>query len=185
VLRGIFLLRQSELLWFYQEGASEIFPDAWEQYLAPIPSRERGDMMKAYYKRLTNPDRRVRQNAARAWSIWEGSTSKLFFDPVLVKKFGGGRFSDAFARIEAHYLLNRGFLKRDDQLLRDVQKIRRIPGVIVHGRYDVVCPIRSAWDLHHAWPEAKLVIVPNAGHSMTEPGIRSALIEETEHFARL
>ena len=185
VLRGIFLLRQSELLWFYQEGASEIFPDAWEQYLAPIPSRERGDMMKAYYKRLTNPDRRVRQKAARAWSIWEGSTSKLFFDPVLVKKFGGGRFADAFARIEAHYFLNRGFLKRDDQLLRDVRRIRRIPGVIVQGRYDVVCPIRSAWDLHRAWPEAKLVIVPNAGHSMTEPGIRSALIEETERFARL
>ena len=185
VLRGIFLLRRSELLWFYQEGASEIFPDAWEHYLAPIPSRERGDMMKAYYKRLTSPDRRVRRKAARAWSIWEGSTSKLFFDPALVKKFGGGRFADAFARIEAHYFVNRGFMKPDDRLLRDVRKIRGIPGVIVQGRYDVVCPIRSAWDLHRAWPEAKLVIVPNAGHSMTEPGIRSALIEETERFARL
>ena len=185
VLRGIFLLRRSELRWFYQQGASEIFPDAWEQYLAPIPPRERGDMMKAYYKRLISPDRRVRQKAARAWSIWEGSTSKLFFDPKLVKKFGGGRFADAFARIEAHYFVNRGFIKADDQLLRDVRKIRRIPGVIVQGRYDVVCPIRSAWDLHRAWPEAKLVIVPNAGHSMTEPGIRSALIEETERFARL
>ena len=185
VLRGIFLLRRSELLWFYQEGASEIFPDAWEHYLAPIPSRERGDMMKAYYKRLTSPDRRMRQKAARAWSIWEGSTSKLFFDPALVKKFGGGRFADAFARIEAHYFVNRGFMKPDGQLLRDVRKIRRVPGVIVQGRYDVVCPIRSAWDLHRAWPEAKLVIVPNAGHSMTEPGIRSALIEETERFARL
>ena len=185
VLRGIFLLRRSELLWFYQAGASEIFPDAWEQYLAPIPSRERGDMMKAYYKRLTSPDRRVRQKAARAWSIWEGSTSKLFFDPALVKKFGGGKFADAFARIEAHYFVNGGFMRPDDQLLRDVRKIRRIPGVIVQGRYDVVCPIRSAWDLHRAWPEAKLVIVPNAGHSMTEPGIRSALIEETERFARL
>ena len=185
MLRGIFLLRRSELLWFYQQGASEIFPDAWEHYLAPIPPRERGDMMKAYYKRLTSPDRRVRQKAARAWSIWEGSTSKLFFDPALVKKFGGGRFADAFARIEAHYFVNRGFMKPDDQLLRDVRKIRRIPGVIVQGRYDVVCPIRSAWDLHRAWPEAKLVIVPNAGHSMTEPGIRSALIEETERFARL
>jgi proline iminopeptidase len=185
VLRGIFLLRRSELLWFYQKGASEIFPDAWEHYLAPIPSRERGDMMKAYYKRLTSPDRRVRQKAARAWSMWEGSTSKLFFDPALVKKFGGGRFADAFARIEAHYFVNRGFMKPDDQLLRNVRKIRGVPGVIVQGRYDVVCPIRSAWDLHRAWPEAKLVIVPNAGHSMTEPGIRSALIEETEHFAKL
>ena len=185
VLRGIFLLRRSELLWLYQEGASEIFPDAWEHYLAPIPARERGDMMKAYYRRLTSPDRRVRRKAARAWSIWEGSTSKLLFDPALVKKFGGGRFADAFARIEAHYFVNRGFMKPDDRLLRDIRKIRKIPGVIVQGRYDVVCPIRSAWDLHRAWPEAKLVIVPNAGHSMTEPGIRSALIEETERFARL
>jgi proline iminopeptidase len=185
VLRGVFLLRRSELLWFYQHGASEIFPDAWEHYLAPIPSRERGDMMKAYYKRLTSPDRRVRRKAARAWSIWEGSTSKLLFDPALVKKFGGGRFADAFARIEAHYFVNRGFMKPDDRLLCDVPRIRKIPGVIVQGRYDVVCPIRSAWDLHRAWPEAKLVIVPSAGHSMTEPGIRSALIAETERFAKL
>ena len=128
VLRGIFLLRRRELLWFYQEGASEIFPDAWEHYLAPIPSRERGDMMKAYYKRLTSPDRRVRRKAARAWSIWEGSTSKLFFDPALVKKFGGGRFADAFARIEAHYFVNRGFMKPDDRLLRDVRPNRPARG---------------------------------------------------------
>ena len=185
VLRGIFLLRRSELQWFYQEGASHIFPDAWERYLAPIPPRERGDMMKAYYKRLTSPDRRVRLRAARAWSTWEGSTSKLFTDPSLVKRFGRSKFADAFARIEAHYFVNRGFLRRDDQLLRDVKKIRRIPGVIVQGRYDVVCPLRSAWDLHRSWPEAKLVIVPGAGHSMTEPGIRSALIEEAARFARL
>jgi len=129
--------------------------------------------------------RSVRKRAARAWSIWEGSTSKLYLDPTLIKRFGGGKFADAFARIEAHYFVNRGFLKRDNQLLRDVKKIRRIPGVIVQGRYDVVCPIRSAWDLHRAWPQAKLVIVPDAGHSMTEPAIRSALIEETERFARL
>ncbi len=185
VLRGIFMLRRSELQWFYQEGASHVFPEAWEQYLAPIPPRERGDMMKAYYKRLTSRDRRIRLKAARAWSIWEGSTSKLYFDPELVRKFGGGRFADAFARIEAHYFVNRGFLKTDDQLLRNVKKIRRIPGVIVQGRYDMVCPIRSAWDLRRAWPEAKLVVVPDSGHSMTEPGIRSALIEETERFARL
>jgi proline iminopeptidase len=185
VLRGIFLLRRSELLWFYQEGASQIFPDAWEGYLAPIPPPERSDMMKAYYRRLTSSNRRVRMQAARAWSIWEGSTSKLFVDQELVKKFGGGKFADAFARIEAHYFVNRGFLSRDDQLLRDAKKIRKIPGVIVQGRYDVVCPIRSAWDLHRAWPEAKLVVVNDAGHSMTEPGIRSALIEETARFARL
>jgi proline iminopeptidase len=185
VLRGIFLLRESELLWFYQQGASEIFPDAWEGYLAPIPPRERGDMMRAYYRRLTSRDRRGRREAARAWSIWEGTTSKLFTDPKLVERFGSGRFADAFARIEAHYFVHRGFMKRDDQLLRDVKKIRRIPAVIVQGRYDVVCPMRSAWDLHRAWPEAKLVIVPGAGHSMSEPGIRSALIEATGRFARL
>ena len=185
VLRGIFMLRRSELLWFYQEGASHLCPEAWEQYLAPIPPRERGDMMKAYYKRLTSPDRRVRLRAARAWSIWEGSTSKLHTDPALIKRFGGGKFADAFARIEAHYFVNRGFFDRDDQLLRDAKKLRRIPGVIVQGRYDVVCPIRSAWDLHRAWPAAKLVIVPDAGHSMSEPGIRSALIEETARLTRL
>ncbi len=185
VLRGIFLLRRSELLWFYQEGASHIFPDAWESYLAPIPVRERGDMMKAYYARLTSKNRKVRTEAAKAWSIWEGSTSKLYTDPELVKKFGGGRFADAFARIEAHYFVNKGFLKTDDQLLRNAKRLRHIPAVIVQGRYDVVCPATSAWALHRAWPEAKFVLVPDAGHSMTEPGIRSALIEETEHFAKL
>jgi len=185
VLRGIFLLRRSELLWFYQEGASHIFPDAWEGFLAPIPPRERGDLMKAYYKRLTSSDRAVRKRAAKAWSVWEGTTSKLFTDPALVKRFGGGRFADAFARIEAHYFVNRGFFKSDDQLLRNARRLRRIPAVIVQGRYDVVCPATSAWALHRAWPEAKLIVVPDAGHSMTEPGIRSALIEETARFARL
>ncbi len=182
VLRGIFLLRRSELEWFYQEGASQLFPDAWEGYLAPIPPRERGDMMKAYYKRLTSKNKRVRLQAARAWSIWEGSTSKLFVDPKLVKKFGGGKFADAFARIEAHYFVNKGFLKKDDQLLRDVEKIRKIPGVIVQGRYDVVCPMRSAWDLHRAWPEADLRVVGDAGHSAFEPGITHELITATDRF---
>ena len=185
VLRGIFLLRRSELEWFYQEGASHLFPDAWEGYLAPIPPRERSSLMRAYYKRLTSRDRKVRMRAARAWSVWEGTTSKLFTDPALVRKFSGGKFADAFARIEAHYFVNRGFLERDDQLLRGVTRIRHIPAVIVQGRYDVVCPMRSAWDLSRAWPEAKLVVVPDAGHSMSEPGIRSALIAETARFARL
>lgn len=179
VLRGIFLLRRSELLWFYQEGASHLFPDAWEAYLAPIPPRERGDMMRAYYKRLTSKDRTQRKKAAKAWSIWEGSTSKLQTDPALVKRFAGGRFADAFARIEAHYFVNAGFFQRDDQLLHNAKRIRHIPGVIVQGRYDVVCPMRSAWDLHQAWPEAELHIIPDAGHSMTEVGIQSALIRET------
>jgi proline iminopeptidase len=185
ILRGIFLLRRSELLWFYQEGASHIFPDAWEHYLAPIPPRERGDLIRAYHKRLTSRSRAVRFSAARAWSIWEASTSKLRTDPALVKKFGHGRFADAFARIEAHYFVHRGFFKREDQLLRDVKRIRHIPGVIVQGRYDVVCPMRSAWDLHRAWPEAKLIVIPDAGHSMSEPGIRSALITETSRMLQL
>jgi len=185
VLRGIFLLRRSELEWFYQEGASHLFPDAWEHYLAPIPPRERGDMMKAYYKRLTSRSAAVRKRAAKAWSIWEGSTSKLFTDPALVKRFGGGKFADAFARIECHYFVNRGFFQRDDQLLRDVRRIRHIPAVIVQGRYDVVCPMRSAWDLHRAWPEAKLIVVPDAGHSMTEPGIRAELIAHSHRMAAL
>ena len=184
-LRGIFMLRRSELEWFYQEGASHIFPDVWEQYLAPIPKRERKDLMKAYYKRLTSDDNKVRKEAAKAWSVWEGSTSKLHTDPELVKRFGGGRFADAFARIECHYFVNGGFFEHDDQLLRHVKRIRHIPAVIVQGRYDVVCPMRSAWDLHQAWPESKLIVVADAGHSMTEPGIRSALIEETEAFAKL
>jgi len=182
VLRGIFLLRRSELEWFYQEGASQIFPDAWEHYLAPIPPRERGDLMRAYYKRLTSRDRAVRLRAARAWSVWEGSTSKLFTDLELVKKFGGGKFADAFARIEAHYFVNRGFLERDDQLLRGLKRIRRIPAVIVQGRYDVVCPLESAWALHRAWPEADLRIVPDAGHSALEPGITHELVEATDRF---
>ena len=183
ILRGVFLLRQSELEWFYQEGASTLFPDAWERYLEPIPPRERGDLMRAYHRRLTGRDRRARLAAARAWSIWEGSTSTLLPDPTAVKDMGSQRFAEAFARIEAHYFVNGGFLRRDDQLLRDVRHIRHIPGVIVQGRYDTVCPMRSAWDLHRAWPEAKLVVVPDAGHSMHEPGIRRALIRETARFA--
>ena len=179
VLRGIFLLRRRELLWFYQAGASEIFPDLWEDYLAPIPLRERGDMIAAYHKRLTSRNRTVRRRAARAWSVWEAGTSKLLTDPALVRRFGGSRFANAFARIEAHYFVNGGFFRRDDELLRNVKKIRHIPGVIVQGRYDVVCPMRSAWDLARAWPEAKLIVVPDAGHSVTEAGIRAALIAET------
>jgi len=185
VLRGIFMLRRSELEWFYQEGANHLFPDAWEHYLEPIPKAERKDMMKAYYKRLTSKSAAVRKRAAKAWSIWEGSTSKLYTDPELVKHFGGGKFADAFARIECHYFVHRGFFRHDDQLLRNVKRIRKIPAVIVQGRYDVVCPIRSAWDLHRAWPEAKLIVVPDSGHSMTEPGIRAHLVAETHRMLAL
>jgi len=183
VLRGIFMLRRSELRWFYQEGASHIFPEAWEQYVAVIPPKERSNMMAAYYKRLTSPNKAVRKAAAKAWSVWEGSTSKLYTDPDLVKKFGGGRFADAFARIEAHYFVHGGFLRSDSQLLDDAVKIAHLPGVIVQGRYDVVCPAASAWALHKRWPNSKLTIVPDAGHSIKEPGILSALVQATDDFA--
>lgn len=184
ILRGIFLLRRKELLWFYQEGASAIFPDAWEQYLAPIPEVERGDLMSAYYRRLTSPDPAIRAEAAKAWTIWEASTSKLLQDPKLIEAMGGDTFADAFARIECHYFVHGAWLRTDTQLLDDVSKIAHLPAVIVQGRYDVVCPAMSAWALHKAWPKADLVIVPDSGHSMKEVGIRSALIEATDRFGR-
>jgi len=183
ILRGIFMLRAKEIQWFYQSGASYLFPDAWEGYLAPIPERDRHDLVSAYYHRLTSDDPEVRQTAARAWSIWEASTSKLVPDADLVQRFGSGNFADAFARIECHYFINKGFFESDTQLLDNVDRIRHIPAVIVQGRYDVVCPMTSAWELHRAWPESELVIVDNAGHSATEPGITSALIDATDRFA--
>lgn len=183
ILRGIFLLRKKEIDWFYQEGASYIFPDAWDKYLAPIPQDERHDLVGAYFKRLTSPDKNVRSEAAKAWSIWEGSTSKLFLDPTFVERFGGDEFADAFARIECHYFVNKGFFKDDGWILNNVDKIRHIPAWIVQGRYDVVCPATSAWELHKAWPESKLHIIADAGHSASEPGIKSKLIEATDYFA--
>ncbi|GAP98301.1 prolyl aminopeptidase [Leptolyngbya sp. NIES-2104] len=185
VLRGIFLLRRKEILWFYQEGASWIFPDAWEQYLAPIPVEERDDLVSAYYRRLTSDDAEIRAIAAKAWSVWEGSTSRLIVDPDLQSKFSQDEFADAFARIECHYFMNRGFFETDDQLLRNCDRIRHIPTVIVQGRYDVVCPMTSAWDLHKALPDAEFIIVPDAGHSMMETGILTALIDATDRFATL
>ncbi len=185
ILRGIFMLRQLEINWFYQEGASNIFPDAWEEYLKPIPPEERDNLLIAYYKRLTSDDMKVRLEAARAWSIWEASTSRLFLDKQLMQIFGETEFAEAFARIECHYFVNKGFFEDDDQLLNNVDKIRHIPGVIVQGRYDVVCPMISAWELHKAWQESKLIVVPDAGHSMSEPGIMSALIDATDRFSEL
>jgi proline iminopeptidase len=183
VLRGIFLLRPAELAWFYQHGASEIFPDRWADYLAPIPVEERGDLLGAYYRRLTGADAAAAQAAARAWSVWEGATSHLFESPATVARFGADEFALALARIEAHYFVNGGFLDAPDQLLRDVGRIRHIPGVIVQGRYDVVCPMTSAWDLHRAWPEADFRLVPDAGHSAFEPGITHELITATDRFS--
>ncbi|MDY6902292.1 MAG: prolyl aminopeptidase [Cyanobacteriota bacterium] len=182
ILRGIFMLRQKELHWFYQEGASNIFPDAWEEYLKPIPVEERDNLLTAYYQRLTSEDKKVRLEAAKSWSIWEASTSKLFFDKSLMNSFGESAFADAFARIECHYFVNKGFFEREDQLLLNVDKIRHIPAVIVQGRYDVVCPMVSAWELHKEWREAEFIVVPDAGHSMTEPGIQTALLDATDKF---
>ncbi|MEA2203547.1 MAG: proline iminopeptidase [Blastocatellia bacterium] len=182
VLRGIFLCRKKEIQWFYQEGASAIFPDVWEEYVKVIPEAERGDMVAAYHRRLTSSDEAVLLEAARAWSIWEGSTSKLFFDEDSIEKFADAEFAKAFARIECHYFINNCFFPSDNFLLENVGKIRHLPAVIVHGRYDVVCPIMSAWDLHRAWPEAKLHITPDAGHSMMELGNTSALVEATDGF---
>ena len=184
VLRGIFLLRKREIDWFYQDGANHLFPDAWEHYLAPIPKAERKDMVRAYYKRLTSKSHAVRLAAAKAWSIWEGSTSTLYHDADMVALTGADDFAIAFARIECHYFVHRGFFKHDDQLLRDVKKIRHIPGVIVQGRYDVVCPAESAWALHRAWPEADLRIVPDAGHAALEPGNLHELVSATDRMRR-
>ncbi|MEP6818706.1 MAG: prolyl aminopeptidase [bacterium] len=185
VLRGIFLCRPQEIRWFYQEGASAIFPDVWEEYLQVIPESERADMVSAYHRRLTSEDEAVRLEAARAWSIWEGSTSKLFFDPAMIEKFGDTEFALAFARIECHYFMNNAFFSSDNYLIEQVGRIRSIPSVIVQGRYDVVCPIMSAWDLHRAWPEAELHIIPDAGHSISEPGIIDALVAATDNFGRV
>ncbi len=186
VLRGIFLLRRTELSWFYQDplGAASIFPDQWEHYVALIPQSERGDLIQAYYQRLTSNDARTRRAAARAWASWEGATSYLRTNPSYLSKFDDPAYAAAFARIEAHYFVHRGFLEQDDQLLRDVARIRSIPAVIVQGRYDMVCPMRSAWDLHRAWPEAELRIVADAGHSAFETGISRQLVAATARFAR-
>jgi proline iminopeptidase len=182
VLRGIFLLRRSEIDWFYQHGASELFPDLWEQYIAPIPEAERHDFVTAFQRRLTSDDKATQVAAARAWSIWEAATSFINGNDENVRKWSEEAFAVAVARIECHYFVNRGFFDRDDQLLRNIARIRHIPAVIVQGRYDVVCPMRSAWDLHRAWPEANFRIVQDAGHSAFEPGITHELVTATDRF---
>ncbi|TFG84621.1 MAG: prolyl aminopeptidase [Chromatiales bacterium] len=184
VLRGIFLLRPAEIAWFYQHGASELYPDAWEPYWNFIPADERGDMLGAYHRRLTGPDPVVALEAARRWSVWEGSTSHLLISPGTVERFGEDRFALAFARIEAHYFVNQAFMDAPDQIRRDVGRLKQIPAVIVQGRYDVVCPLRSAWELHRAWPEATLRIVPDAGHSAFEPGNVHELVTATDNYSR-
>ncbi|WP_295907707.1 prolyl aminopeptidase [uncultured Xanthomonas sp.] len=183
VLRGIFMLRRWELEWFYQEGASRLFPDAWEHYVAAIPAVERADLISAFHRRLTSDDEATRLAAAKAWSVWEGATSFLHVDADFVDSHEDPHFALAFARIENHYFVNGGFFEVEDQLLRDAHRIADIPGVIVHGRYDVVCPLANAWDLAKAWPKATLQITPASGHSAFEPENVDALVRATDGFA--
>jgi proline iminopeptidase len=183
VLRGIFLLRREELRWFYQGGCSWIFPEAFEEFKRLIPEEERGDLIAAYHRRLTGSDRGAQIAAARAWSVWEGSTLSLLQDPERVRLFGADSYAIAFARIECHYFINRGFFERDDELVIGAARIRHLPCAIVHGRYDVVTPVKNAWDLARVWPEAELRIVADAGHAMTEPGTVHELVAATRRFA--
>jgi proline iminopeptidase len=182
VLRGVFLCREQEIRWFYQDGAGRVFPDYWRDYLAPIPPEERHDMLAAYHRRLTGDNELARLAAAKAWSLWEGRCASLLPNESIVNHFDQPRTALSLARIEAHYFVNQAFLA-PDQLLRHADRLREIPGVIVHGRYDLICPLENAWELHQAWPASRLQVVPDAGHAASEPGIRSALVEATDQFA--
>ncbi len=181
ILRGIFLCRRRDLLWFYQEGANFVFPDYWEDFVAPIPEAERGDMMQAYHQLLTGSDELVRMKAAKAWSLWEGRCSNLQHDARVVEAFSNPHMALSLARIECHYFVNHIFLP-ENHLLSAAEKLQGIPGIIVHGRYDVVCPIEQAFALHQAWPDSRLDLVAEAGHSALELGISTALVEATREM---
>jgi proline iminopeptidase len=183
ILRGIFLCRQQDFDWFYQEGASRLFPDYWEDYLAPIPLEERGNLMQAFYQRLTGPDQIAQMHAAKAWSTWEGRTATLRPNPQVVERFSDAHRALSIARIECHYFVNKAFFE-PDQLIRDMPKIAHLPGVIVHGRYDVVCPLDNALALHQAWPNSELQIIRDAGHAASEVGITDALVRAADDMAR-
>ena len=183
VMRGLFTLRRSEILWFYQDGASHVFPDFWENYVAPIPEGERDDLIAAYYKRLTGDDKATQLECARAWARWEFSTISLWPDPKKHADVDSDAFAVAFARIECHYFVNGGFLESDDQIIRNLHKIKHIPCVLIQGRYDMCTPARTAWDIHKAWPEADFKLVGDAGHAGSEPGIVHELISATDRFA--
>lgn len=185
-LRGIFLIRRAEIQFFYQEGTSWVFPDYYDEYIKPIPLEERHDLVTAFYKRLTCGDLAIENEAARAWSVWEGSTSKLIIDEGLIARTAGDAFARQLARIECHYFVNNGFFAWDGWLLDEAKKtLQNMPMTIVQGRYDLVCPMKSAWDLKKAVPGASLVVVPDAGHSAGENGIVDALVSATDRFASL
>lgn len=183
VVRGVFMLRKKEIDWFYQQGASFLFPDYWEDFVAEIPIAERGDLVGAYYRILTGDSGEQQARAARSWSVWEARTSYLLPDEAYIARAGGEAFSRAFARIECHYFAHGGFFDPESQLLDAVHRIRHIPAVIVQGRYDVVCPMETAWDLRRAWPEADFRLVSSAGHSMFEAGLTHELVSATDRFA--
>jgi proline iminopeptidase len=182
ILRGIFLCRRKEIQWFYQHGAHHIFPDYWEEFLRPIPPEEQDDMLKAYYQRLTGDDEIARLTAAKAWSIWEGRAATLRPNKGVLNHFGDTHTALSLARIEAHYFMHNAYL-RDNQILEDAHRLEDIPGHIIHGRYDMICPLENAWELHRAWPAARLAIIHDAGHAASEPGIVDALIRATREMA--
>jgi proline iminopeptidase len=184
ILRGIFLCRKRDIQWFYQDGASSILPDYWQNYVEIIPELERKNMIDAYYRRLTGADEVARMAAAKAWSVWEGRASTLLPRAAVIDHFSNPLTALSLARIECHYFVNDSFLE-DDQILQRADRLHGIPGVIVHGRYDIVCPLEQAWLLHQAWPQTSLEIIPDAGHSATEPGIVDALLRATRNFAQL
>jgi proline iminopeptidase len=184
ILRGIFLCRPQEIQWFYQEGASRLFPDYWQDFLAQIPVDERGDLVGAYFRRLTGEDEIARMAAAKAWSLWEGRCSTLLNDKEKYQRFSSPHVALSLARIEAHYFINNSFLSLN-QILRDAYRLADIPGIIVHGRYDVVCPIENAFQLQKAWPRSQLRVIPDCGHSAAESGITDALVKSTAEIAGL
>lgn len=185
ILHSVFMCRRSEILWLYQHGASCIYPDVWQEYIEFIPLEERKNLLLAFHKRLTSESKITRINAAKTWTIWEATISTLITPPKIEKISVSARFAEALARIECHYFVNEGFLKSENQLIEGIDQIRHIPGIIIQGRYDMVCPIITAWELHKAWPEAEFVVVPNSGHSLREPGTINAVIEAGDRFSKL
>jgi len=183
VLRGIFLCRQRDIHWFYQDGASNMFPDYWQEFLLAIPAEERDDLLQAYHQRLIGANELERMAVAKAWSVWEARCATLHPSPELVERFGKPHVALALARIEASYFINKAFIE-DDQIVSNADRLADIPGIIVHGRYDIVCPVDQAFTLHRAWPQARLEIIRDAGHAATEPGIVDALVQATDELAK-